>query len=74
MDNQKKKEIMKQVDHYMAEHDSENIDKIFKNIQDDFKEYDKKFVQLLLGYTGVFKKVLKEWRPLFDMVDADYNK
>lgn len=74
MDNQKKKDIMKEVDHFMAEDNSERLDQIFKEIRENFKEYDIKFIQLLLGYTGVFKKTMEEWRPLFDLVEENKSK
>lgn len=74
MDNKKKKEIMKKVDHCMAEHDAERLDCIFKEIQSDFDSYDPRFVQILLGYTGVFKKTMDEWRPLFDLVEKQQDK
>lgn len=74
MDNQKKKDIMKQIDHYMAEHDTVKLDSMLKELQEDFDNLDDKFAQIVLGYTGVFRKVLNEWTPLYELVDQRHKE
>lgn len=69
MDNDKKRDLLKKIDHFMGQGNIDEIDKILIIIREDLDTHTVEFGRFVLGYTGAFKKDLKEWVPLYDKID-----
>ncbi len=71
MDNDKKRDLLKKIDHFMGQDNIDEIDKILIIIREDLDMHTVEFGRFVLGYTGSFKKDLKEWVPLYDKIEEE---
>lgn len=69
MDNDKKRDLLKKIDHFMGQGNVEEIDNVLTNIKENLDTHTVEFGRFVLGYTGAFKKDLKEWVPLYDKIE-----
>lgn len=68
MNNNDKREIMVKIDQMIAEGDVKNIDLFLKEVSNKYENYERKFVELILGYVGIYQRDLKNWKPLYEKV------
>lgn len=73
MNNNEKREIMVKLDQMIAEGDVANIDLFLKDVLYKYENYERKFIELILGYVGIYQRELKHWKKLYDRVQDDRN-
>lgn len=66
MDNKKKSEIMNSLDKAMGKNSVNDINEIFEDIIANIDDYDKRFLEVMLGYTGVFNRDVSNWKVLYN--------
>lgn len=74
MDNKSKQVIMQQLDLHMGAGDIVGLNTLLQECNDNFENYPVKFLQLILGYVGVYQKKLDTWMPLYEKVNEEIEK